>query len=153
MKMTKAMKKTLRLTCLSAACLVGSTLPSDTFGQEQARISGDLQFRITDAEGKVHELPILREIVRVDARGKLQWREEAISEVTAEIRKHLKAHAPELVRGFDELVLDLAEERDPAILVARVGELLVEAEPELVDRITLLAEKIIEGAADELAKP
>lgn len=152
--MMKPMRKTIRLASLSAACFLGAAFAaSSTLAQDQGRISGDLQLRITDGEGKVHELPVLRQIVQLDAQGNFQWRGDALFEATTEIRKRLRKHAPDLVPGFNELALDLADEQDPAILVGRIGELLAKAEPELLERVQELAEAIFQDLASEIEKP
>lgn len=87
--------------------------------------------------------PVFRRILEFDEGGQIRWRDAAIDEAAVEIRRLLRAKAPDLVRGFDELVLDLASEPDLASLLRRLGSELDKSSPEQRERITRLAGEML----------
>lgn len=93
---------------------------------------------------------IVRRILEFDEQGQIRWRDAAVDEVALEIRRHLKAKAPDLVRGFDELILELAPVPDLASVLKRLGGELEKASPQQRERITQLAGEMLMDLSREI---
>ncbi|MEZ5301953.1 MAG: PDZ domain-containing protein [Verrucomicrobiales bacterium] len=80
-------------------------------------------------------LPAIRRILKIDEDGNIQWGDRAADEAAAQIRKHLQAHAPDLVPGYDGMMQEMLAEPDLESMVNRLRSELEKATPDMRRRV------------------